>query len=130
MKIAKQKRLEEEAWKKEKKELQRREEEHQRNLAHRLEVDRVAAVEQQQCKNWAKSFLLPSSSPSDEEMNLIDLLPLTKRQHVCYLPKETREARQQCEELAREIGMSVVGGGNPCERYVDFGILCIPQNLP
>jgi len=62
-------------------------------------------------------------------MNLIDFLSLTKRQHIRYLPKETPEARQQCEELARKMGTSVVGEGSPYKRYVDFGILCIPQNL-
>jgi len=77
-----------------------------------------------------KTFLLPSSSSSDEEMNLLDFLPLTKRQHVQYLLKETPEACQRREELTREMGMLVVGGGSPCERCVDFGILCIPQNLP
>ena len=60
----------------------------------------------------------------------IDLLSLTKRQRVCYLSKETLEACQQCEELAREIGMSVVGRGSLCERCMDFRILCIPQTLP
>jgi len=68
-------------------------------------------------------------TPSDEEMNLIDLLLLTKRQYVRYLPKETPEACQQCEELAREMRMSVVGEGSLCERCADFGILCIFQNL-
>jgi len=77
-----------------------------------------------------KTFLPPSFLPSDEEMNLIDLSPLTKRQHVRYLLKETLEAHQQREELAREMGASVVGGGSPWERCADFGILCIPQNLP
>jgi len=62
-------------------------------------------------------------------MNLIDLLPLTRRQHVQYLPKETLEAHQQCEELAKEMGVSVVGKGSSCKRCADFGILCIPQNL-
>jgi len=33
-------------------------------------------------------------------------------------------------ELSREMGMSVVGRGNPCERCADFGTLCIPQALP
>jgi len=42
-------------------------------------------------------------------MNLIDLLSLTKRQYVWYLPKETLEACQQREELAKEIGVSAVG---------------------
>jgi len=46
-KIAEQKRLEEEAQRKqEEEEAQQREEECQRDLAHCLEVDRVAAVEQ------------------------------------------------------------------------------------
>ena len=113
----------------EEEETQRREEERQRDLAHQLEADRVAAVEQQWHKNWTKTFL-PSSPPSDEDMNLIDLPPLTKRQRIRYLPQETLEACQRREELAKEMGVSVVGGGSPCERYVDFGILCIPQNLP
>jgi len=86
-------------------------------------------VEQQWCKNWTKTFL-PSSPPSDEDMNLIDLLPLTKRQRIRYLPQETPEARQQCEELAEEMGVPAVGGGSLCERCTDFGILCISQNLP
>jgi len=121
---------EEEAQRKiEEKEARRREEEHQRDLAHCIEADRVAAVEQQCHKNWTKTFL-PSSPPSDEDMNLINLPPLTKRQRIQYLPQETPEARQQREELAKEIEVSAVGGGNPCERCVDFGILCIPQNLP
>jgi len=105
------------------------EEQCQKDLAHRLEVDHVTAIEQAHCKNWMKTYLPPSSLLSNEEMNLIDLLPLTKRQHVRYLPKETLEARQQHKELAREIGASVVGGGSPYKRCVDFGILCIPQNL-
>jgi len=74
---------EEETW--------RKEEECQRDLAHQLEADRVAAMEQQWRKNWTKTFL-PSSFPSDEDMNLIDLLPLTKRQRIRYLPQETPEA--------------------------------------
>jgi len=82
-KIAEQKRLEEEACKKQKEEETRqRKEDCQRDLAKRLETDRVAAVEQQRHKNWMKTFLLPSSPPSDKEMNLIDLPPLTKRQCV------------------------------------------------
>jgi len=94
-KMAERKRLEEEARKKqEEEEMRRREEDRQRDLAKRLEADRVAAVEQQRHKNWLKTFLLPSSPPSDEEMNLIDLPPLTKRQRVRYLPQETLEARQ------------------------------------
>jgi len=129
-KAAERKRLEEEVCKKQEEEETRwREEDCQRDLAKCLEADRVAAVEQQRHKNWIKTFLLLSSPPSDEEMNLIDLPPLTKRQRVRYLPQETPEARQQCEELAREMGTPVVGGGSPCERCVDFGILCIPQTL-
>jgi len=127
--MAEWKRLEEEARKKqEEEETRQREEDRQRDLAKCLEADRVAAMEQQH-KNWMKTFLLPSSPPSDEEMNLIDLPPLTKRQRVRYLPQETPEVRQRREELAREMGTSVVGGGSPCERCTDFGILCIPQTL-
>jgi len=82
-KMAERKRLEEEAQKKqEEEETRRREEDRQRDLAKRLEADRIAAMEQQQRKNWIKTFLPPSSPPSDEEMNLIDLPPLTKRQRV------------------------------------------------
>jgi len=94
-KMAKRKRLEEEVHKKqEEEETRRREEDHQRDLAQCLEADRVAAVEQQRHKNWMKTFLPPSSPPSNEEINLIDLPPLTKRQRVRYLPQETPEARQ------------------------------------
>ena len=121
---------EEEARRKaEEEEARRREEERQRDLAHRIEADRVAAVEQQRCKNWTKTFL-PSSPPSDEDMNLIDIPPLTKRQRIRYLPQETPEARQRREELAKEMRVPAVGAGSLCERCVDFGILCIPQNLP
>jgi len=77
-----------------------------------------------------KTFHPLSSSPSDEEINLLDYPPLTKRQRVQYLPQETPEARQQREEVAREMGLPVVGGGSLCERCADFGILCISQNLP
>jgi len=130
--IAKKVRLEEEARKLAEEELRRKQEEDQRqkDLAHRLEADRVAAVEQARRKNWAKTFLPPPSPLSDEEMNLIDLPPLTKRQRLCYLSKETLEFLQQHKELVRQTGMTVVGGGSPCERCVDFGILCIPQTLP
>jgi len=93
--MAERKRLEEEVQKKqEEEETRRREEDHQKDLAKHLEADHVAAVQQQRCKNWMKTFLLPSSPPSDEEMNLIDLPPLTKRQRVQYLLQETPEARQ------------------------------------
>jgi len=111
-------------------EARRKEEECQRDLAHHIETDRVAAVEQQRRKNWAKNFLPPSSPPSDGEMNLLDFPPLTKRQRVRYLPQETSESRQRREEWVKEMGVPLVGGGSPCERCVDFGILCIPQNLP
>jgi len=51
-KIAEWKRLEEETRKKqEEEETRRKEEERQRDLAHRLEADRVAAMEQQRRKN-------------------------------------------------------------------------------
>jgi len=50
-------------------------------------------------------------------------------QHIQYLPQETLEACQRHEELAKEIGVSAVGGGSLCKRCADFGILCIPQNL-
>jgi len=56
-KLAEQKRLEEEFWRKqEEEEVRRREEQCQRDLAHRLEANRVTAVEQQQRKNWMKTF--------------------------------------------------------------------------
>jgi len=130
--IAEKARLEEEAWKLAEEEQRRKQEEEQRqkNLAHRLEADRVTAVEQQRRKNWMNKFQPPSSPPSDEEMNLLDYPPLTKRQRVRYLPQETLEARQRRQEMAREMGVPIVGGGSPCERCADFGILCIPQNLP
>jgi len=129
-KMAEQKRLEEETRKKQEEEKTRwREEDHQRDLAKCLETDCVAAMKQQWCKNWMKIFLPPSSPHWKEEMNLIDLPPLTKRQRVQYLPQETLEAHQRRKELAREMGTSVVGGGSPCERCMDFGILCIPQTL-
>jgi len=81
--MVEQKRLEEEARKKQvEKETRQREEDRQRDLAKRLEADHVTGVEQQRHKNWLKTFLLPSSPPSDEEMNLINLSPLTKRQCV------------------------------------------------
>ena len=98
----------------------------QKDLAYQLKVDCIAAMEQAHRKNWVKTFLLPPSPPFDKEMNLIDLLPLTKRQCLHYLPKETLEARQQRKELAREIRASVVSRSSSCERCADFGILCIP----
>jgi len=113
--------------KQEEEEARQKEEECQRDLAHCLESNCVAAIEQQQCKNWMRTTQLPLSPPSDEEMNLLDYLPLTKRQYVYYLLKETPGAHQRCEELAREMGTSIVGGGSLC---VNLRVLCIPQNLP
>ena len=71
-KIAERARLEEEARKfVEQEQRQKQEEEQcQKVLAHRLEADHVAAVEQQQRKNWMKTFQPPSSprlSASDQE---------------------------------------------------------------
>jgi len=130
--IAEKARLEEEARKlaEEDQRWKQEEEQRQKDLAYRLEADRVAAVEQQRHKNWMNKFQPPSSPPSDEEMNLLNYLPLTKRQCVRYLPQETPEARQRRQAVAREMGVPIVGGGSPCERCADFGILCIPQNLP
>jgi len=71
-----------------------------------------------------------ASPPSEEEMNLLDLPPLTKRQRVRYLPKETPEQRREREEMTRELGIELMGGGSPCERCANFGILCLPQDLP
>jgi len=122
--------LEEEAQRKQKEEeMQQREEKYQRDLAHWLEVDYTAAVEQQCHKNWTNTFLFLLNPPSNEEMNLIDLPSLTKRQYVYYLPKETPEAHQQHEELTKEMGMVAIGRGSLCERCIDIGILCISQNL-
>jgi len=71
-----------------------------------------------------------ASPPSKEEMNLIDLPLLTKRQQVCYLSKETLEQCQEREAMAKELGIEPIGGENPCERCANFGILCLPQDLP
>jgi len=128
--VRKEARIAEKARLEEKAQKLAEEDQRQKDLAHRLEADRVAAVEQQRHKNWMNKFQPPSSPPSDEEMNLLDYPPLTKRQHVRYLLQETPEARQQRQEVAREMGVPTVGGGSPCERCADFGILCIPQNLP
>jgi len=70
------------------------------------------------------------SPPSKEEMNLIDLPPLMKRQQVWYLPKETPEQCREREEMARELGIEPMDVGSPCERCANFGILCLPQDLP
>jgi len=122
--------LEKESWRKQEEEKAcQKEEECQRDLAHRLEADHVAAIEQQWRKNWSKNFLPPSNPPSDKKMNLLDFSPLTKRQCVRYLSKETLETYQQREKLAKELGMVAVGRGSPYKRCADFGILCIPQTL-
>jgi len=100
--------------------------------AFRQEADRQAAVVQMRRKNWLKKMNPEplASPPSEEEMNLIDLPPLTKRQQVRYLPKETPEQRRKQEETARELGIEPMGAGSPCERCANFGILCLPQDLP
>ena len=72
---------------------------------------------------------LLTSSPSEEKMNLIDLLSLTKRQRVHYLPKKTSEQRLAREEMAKELGIELMGKENPCERCTNFGILCLSQDL-
>jgi len=96
------------------------------------EADRQAAVVQVRRKNWMKKMNPEPlvSPPSEEEMNLLDLPPLTKRQRVRYLPKETPEQCWECEEMTRELGIEPMGGGSPCERCTNFGILCLPQDLP
>jgi len=88
--------LEEEARKLAEQEQRRKQEDEQcqKDLAHRLEADCIAAIEQQRRKNWTNKFQPPLSPPSDEEMNLLDYPPLTKRQCVHYLPQETPEAYQ------------------------------------
>jgi len=95
------------------------------------EADRQAAIVQVQRKNWLKKMNpeLLASPPSNEEMNLIDLPPLTKRQWVHYLPKETLEQCRAREEIAKELGIEPMGEENPCERCANFGILCLPQDL-
>jgi len=100
--------------------------------AFRQEADRQAAVVQMQRKNWLKKMNPEplASPPSEEEMNLIDLPPLTKRQRVRYLPKETSEQHRAREEMAKELGIEPMGGESPCERCANFGILCLPQDLP
>jgi len=100
--------------------------------AFHQEADRQAAIVQVRRKNWLKKMNpeLVASPPFEEEMNLINLPPLTKRQWVQYLPKETLEQRQECKEMARELGIEPMGAGSPCERCANFGILCLPQDLP
>jgi len=100
--------------------------------AFHQEADRQAVVIQVWRKNWLKKMNPePLASPlSEEEMNLIDLLPLTKRQWVRYLPKETPEQHRARKEMAKELGIEPMGGENPCERCANFGILCLLQDLP
>jgi len=90
------------------------------------EADRQAAVIQVWRKNWLKKVNPEplASPPSEEEINLIDLLPLTKRQQVRYLPEKTPEQRREREAMAKELGIEPMGGKNPCERCANFGILC------
>jgi len=71
-KIAERARLKKEARKFVEQEQRQKQEEEQRQkvLAHRLEADRIAAIEQQRRKNWMKTFQPPSSprlSTSDQE---------------------------------------------------------------
>jgi len=66
---------------------------------------------------------------SDEEMNLIDLSSLTKRQQVHYFLKKTLDQCQEREEMVKELGIEPMGGENPCEQCANFGILCLPQDL-
>ena len=122
-------RVEEE--RRQKKEVERQmkaEEERQRQK----EADQQAAVVQMRRKNWLKKMNPEPLAfpPSEEEMNLIDLPSLMKRQQVWYLPKETPEQRREREETARELGIEPMGAGSPCERCANFSILCLPQDLP
>ena len=80
------------------------------NIFHQ-KVDRQAVVVQVQRKNWLKKINLEplASPPSKEKMNLIDLPPLTKRQQVRYLPKETSEQHRAREEMAKELGIEPMG---------------------
>jgi len=130
-------RAEEERRQKEETERQMKAEEERRRQkeaddAFCQEADRQAAVVQVRRNNWLKKMNPEplASPPSEEEMNLINLPPLTKRQWVCYLPKETSEQRRAREEMAKELGIEPMGGENPCERCANFGILCLPQDLP
>ena len=77
-----------------------------------------------QRKNWLKKINLELlASPSfEEEMNLIDLPPLTKRQRVHYLPKKTLEQCRVRKKMAKELGIEPMGGGNSYERCTNFGI--------
>ena len=90
------------------------------------------AVIQVQRKNWLNKMNLEplASPPSEEKMNLINLPPLTKRQRVHYLSKKTPEQHWKREAMAKELGIEPMGSENPCERCANFGILCLPQDLP
>jgi len=130
-------RAEKERRQKEKVERQMKAEEEQRrqketNDAFRREADRQVAVVQVQRKNWLKKMNLePLASPLfEKEINLINLPPLTKKQWVHYLPKETLEQCQAREEMAKELGIEPMGGENPYKRCANFGILYLPQDLP
>jgi len=130
-----QRRIEEERRQKEEAERQMKAEEECRRQkeaddAFRQEADRQAAVVQARRKNWLKKMNPePLASPPYEEMNLIDLPPLTKKQRICHLPKETPEQCREREEMAKELGIEPMGAGSPCERCANFGILCLPQDL-
>jgi len=130
-----QRRMEEERRQKEETERQMKAEEERRRQkkaddAFRQEVDRQVAVVQVRRKNWLKKMNPePLASPPYEEMNLINLPPLTKRQQIRHLPKETPEQRREREEMAKELGIKPMGAGSPCERCANFGILCLPQDF-
>jgi len=100
--------------------------------AFHQKVERQVMVIQVWRKNWLKKVNpeLLASPLSEEEMNLINLPPLTKRQQVCYLPKETPEQHRKREAMAKELGIEPMGGKNPCKRCANFGILYLPQDLP
>jgi len=130
---AAEKRKQEEELRRRAEEERRQKEEAERQMKAEEERQRQKeAVVQMRRKNWLKKMNPEplASPPSKEEMNLIDLPPLTKRQRVRYLPKETLEQRREREETARELGIEPMGAGSPCERCANFGILCLPQDLP
>ena len=56
-------------------------------------ADRQVAIVQVRQKNWLKRINLEllASPLSEEEINLIELPPLTTKQQVRFLPKETLE---------------------------------------
>jgi len=88
--------VEEERQQKEEAERQMKAEEERRRQkevdnAFYQEAEKQTVVIQVWRKNWLKKVNLRPLAfpPSEEKMNLIDLSPLTKRQQVYYLPKET-----------------------------------------